>query len=115
MKSKSHSQNITINIDSNNFKSIGIDLEFNKKRNPKLKNFLRNLHDKNFNKISILEEWTIKESSFKAISNLGYDIKFLNEISVDYQNNTFNFKNTLFGFFQIQKSNSCTIAISYIK
>jgi phosphopantetheinyl transferase (holo-ACP synthase) len=114
MKSKSHSKNITINIKSEKFKSIGIDLEFNQKRNSKLKDFIRNNNDLNFDQASVLEEWTIKEASFKAISNIGFNISFLNEISVDYKKNTFSFEN-INGFFKIQKGNNCIIAISYIK
>ena len=113
MKSKTHSKNICINIDDHRYRSVGIDLEFYKKRNPKLKDYVANIKDKNATEMSILEVWTAKESCFKAISNLNKNIKFLHEVEIDYQNKTFEFEE-LKGNFHFKKNEECIIAISYI-
>ena len=112
--SKTHSKNITLQINSNSYSSIGIDLEFNKNRNPKLKEFIYNKKDKINPKLSLIDMWTIKEASFKAISNLGLNIILLNEVEVDYIKSKFYFNN-IEGFFQITSDNKSSLTIAYIE
>jgi phosphopantetheinyl transferase (holo-ACP synthase) len=112
MLSKTHSKNITLSIKSNKYQSIGVDLEFNKVRNPRLIKFIKNENDILCNS-SILEQWVIKEAIFKAISNNGDNIKFLNESSVNFNNNTFYYKN-IKGNYQVYKNNECILAIAFI-
>lgn len=115
MKSKTHSKNIELNIKTNQYRSIGIDLEFYKKRNPKLKDFIANKKDnKGQVPLSILQEWTIKESAFKAVSNLNSSIKFLNEVIVDFENMTFSYED-LNGFIKLINNDNSFVSISYIK
>lgn len=111
--SKTHSKNFTLEIKSNTYKSIGIDLEFNKKRNPKLKEFIYNKKDKINSELSIIDMWTIKEATFKAISNLGINIVLLNEVEVDYIESKFYFKD-IEGFFKLNSDKVSSITIAYI-
>lgn len=111
--SKTHSKNITLQINSNSYRAIGIDLEFNKNRNPKLKEFIYNKKDRIDEKLSLIDMWTIKEASFKAISNLGLNIILLNEVEIDYINSKFYFNN-IEGFFQLNSDNKSSITIAYL-
>lgn len=113
MKSKTHSKDIILNIDQNNYRSIGIDLEFYKKRNPKLENIIKNKNDVLSNNFNLIQAWTMKEAAFKAVSNIDSSVNFLNEISINYQNNTFLFKK-LKGFIKNISDEKSYISIAYI-